>query len=691
MSNETLALGGVRLDWDEDGQPRSTTHRDVYYSVEDGLAESRHVFIDHNGLAERWRELATREDFVIGETGFGTGLNFLAAWRQWRESAPRSARLHVLSVERHPLFAEDLARALGAFPDLADLAGELLAAWPAAFARGLHRCHFDQGRVNLTLAFDEALPGLEAFLESRHPCHRAPRRGVDAWFLDGFAPACNPDMWRDEVLDTVAALSAPGATFATFTAAGVVRRALRDAGFEVEKVPGFGRKRDMLRGRLARPPVRPALADCPPSPYPDGHPHAWSLDTTNPPWTPDARRKPRVAVVGAGLAGCHAAPALAGRGFSVTLVDAEPEPAAGGSGNRQGVLYARPAPAATQASRFNLAALLFAQRHYASRWKSGAVGERCGVLHLALDEQDRKRQDALIEALRHPDLCEILDRTAASEVAGFPLPGGGLWYPGSGWLSPPAVCRRLLSESGVERRQAQVASLARPSEDAWRLVDDRGEVCLEAEIVVLACATGLARLEPTRELPVQPVRGQVSEFALERSDRANHLRLAICAEGYVSPAFEGRLSFGASFVPDDSATEARRVETAENLARLRRNVPGLVPDRVGTTDCDDRAALRCATPDRLPLVGPVPDIADMEARFALLRKNAQAAISAPGAWHRGLYVSAGYGSRGLAYIPLATESLVAQICGEPPPLDGELREALNPARFLIRELKRNRR
>jgi tRNA 5-methylaminomethyl-2-thiouridine biosynthesis bifunctional protein len=688
---ECLALDGTRLQWGEDGQPRSATHGDVYYSTEDGLAETRHVFIGQNDLADRWAELEPCDDFVIGETGFGTGLNFLAAWRLWRDAAPPGARLHFLSVERHPLAREDLARALAAFPELETLAARLIAAWPTAFARGLHRCRFDQGHVSLTLAFDEALAGLEAFLESQHPLHRAPRRGVNAWFLDGFAPARNPDMWRGELLDTVSALSAPGATFATFTAAGTVRRTLRNTGFEVNKVPGFGRKRDMLRGRLVRQPIHPDPKRFPPSPYPDGHPQAWSLDDTNSPLPAEFRSMTRVAVVGAGLAGCHAAAALADRGFNVTLIDAEREPASAGSGNRQGVLYARPTPGATQASRFNLAALLFAQRHYEPLWKAGGIGERCGVLHLALDERDRDKQGRLTEALKHPALCQTLDRASASEAAGFPLPCGGLWYPESGWLSPPVVCRRLLSGSRVERRQARITELAQPSDNAWQLVDDRGQVCMEAELVVLACGTGLAGFDPTRELPVQPVRGQVSEFPLEASDTAHALRLAICAEGYVSPVLENRLSFGASFVPGDTAIDTRPGETEENLDRLRRNVPELVPDRVSPNDCSDRAALRCATPDRLPLVGPVPDVAIMEARFALLRKNAQAAISAPGAWRRGLYVSAGYGSRGLAYIPLATEWLVAHICGEPPPMDGALREALNPARFLIRDLKRNRR
>jgi tRNA 5-methylaminomethyl-2-thiouridine biosynthesis bifunctional protein len=378
----------------------------------------------------------------------------------------------------------------------------------------------------------------------------------------------------------------------------------------------------------------------------------------------------------------------------VTLAEAAADVATGGSGNRQGVLYARPASGNTNASRFNLAALLFAQRHYGDLWLQPETGNRCGVLHLERDDRERGNQETLAEALHHAPLCRRLDQKTAGEVAGVPLPAGGLWYPGSGWLSPPAVCRQLLAGTDVRRQQAQVSALQRERGGAWLLLDAGGAVCAEADIVVLACATGIRKLEPTKALPVQPVRGQVSSLGLEASDSAGlagRLRIAICADGYVSPATDDQLSFGASFIPNETSTESRESETEENLQRLRTAVPGLVPESVTAADCTDRAGVRCATPDRLPLVGPVPDHALMEERFALLRKNARAAISAPGAWMPGLYVSAGYGSRGLAYVPLATEWLVAQICGEPPPMDRELGEALNPARFLIRDLKRNRR
>lgn len=683
----------ARILWDDDDQPRSADFEDIYFSTRDGLAESRHVYLDGNDLAARWRRLSDHDPFVIGETGFGTGLNFLAAWTLWRDSAPPAARLHYLGVEAFPLAPDDLDRALSAWPELKERAAALAAAYPACLAPGLHQLVFDAGRVRLTLALAEAATGLDAFLDSAHPRHRRPRRGVDAWFLDGFAPAKNPEMWRPAVLERLQALSAPGATFATFTAAGAVRRGLRDHGFEVRKAPGFGRKRDMLRGRLVRPATRPAAAEFPASPYPDGRPHAWHLIADAPP--PGAQT--RVAVIGGGLAGCHAARALARRGLSVTVFEAEPDLARGGSGNAQGVLYAKPAPGGGLAADFSLAALLFAQRHYRALWDRDdpCLGAACGVLHLAADEREAGGQATLVERLGAPALCRQLERSEAEDIAGVPLPAGGLWFPASGWLSPPAVCRALIA--GIEPadrplgvRQARVARLAPDPGGGWRLFDEQDRLLADAGHVVLACANALAGFAQCAALPVQPVRGQVSRVDTGRAPAAGRLRVALCAEGYVTPARDGRISFGASFHPGDAAVDTRAVEHAHNLARLRRNVPGLVPDDVIPEDCGGRAGLRCATPDRLPITGPVPDRDRMVERFALLRKNANAAIADAGAWHEGLWVSAGYGSKGLAYIPLASEWLASQIIGEPPPLGPELRVGLSPARFLIRDLKRGR-
>ncbi|MCL4801752.1 MAG: tRNA (5-methylaminomethyl-2-thiouridine)(34)-methyltransferase MnmD, partial [Burkholderiales bacterium] len=293
-------MNGEALDW-QDGQPYSRRFGDVYFSRESGLGETRHVFLEGNRLPERWARLARGARFAIGETGFGTGLNFCAAWALWARSAPADAILHYVSVERYPLARADLARALGAWPELVAHAEALLAQY-GVLAPGWHRFHFAGGRVMLTLAVGDAA---ERLGELAGRC--------DAWFLDGFAPARNPDIWSDAVLAAIAAHSFAGATLATYPCAGAVRRGLESAGFRTEKRPGFGRKRAMLAGALER--SAPARAPLPGS--------------------------RGAVVIGGGLAGAASAWSLARRGWRVTLLERRAALAEEASGNPQGVLYAR--------------------------------------------------------------------------------------------------------------------------------------------------------------------------------------------------------------------------------------------------------------------------------------------------------------------------------------------------------------
>src|SRR5689334_19499568 len=228
-----VTLPTATLERSESGTPYSSEFGDIYHSEAGGLAQARYVFLGGNDLPNRWRG---REAFTILETGFGLGLNFLAAWDAWRADPQRCARLHFASVERRPFDRAQLAQALAPFTELAPLATALERGWPAPLA-GFHRIHFDGGRVILTLLFGEAealLPQLVA--------------RPDAFFLDGFAPARNPGMWSPAVVRELARLAAPDATLATWTVAGGVRSALIDAGFSVEKRPGFAGKREMLAG-----------------------------------------------------------------------------------------------------------------------------------------------------------------------------------------------------------------------------------------------------------------------------------------------------------------------------------------------------------------------------------------------------------------------------------------------------------
>lgn len=214
-----------QIDWNEAGVPVSRRFDDPYYSLQDGLAETRHVFLHGNDLPAR-----LKDGFHIAELGFGTGLNLLAAWQAWRDAGIKGV-LHFTSFEAFPLEPAQMRKALEAFPVVAPLAEELLSALTP------HGANIADLRFKLiTGDARETLPAWSG--------------KADAWFLDGFSPAKNPELWDAALLAEVGKHTAPNGTFATYTAAGHVRRALGDAGFEVTRVAGFGRKRHMSRGVL---------------------------------------------------------------------------------------------------------------------------------------------------------------------------------------------------------------------------------------------------------------------------------------------------------------------------------------------------------------------------------------------------------------------------------------------------------
>jgi len=228
------SIDPARLIYSPDGTPVSETYGDVYHSSAGGHDQARHVFLSGNGLPERWRG---RESFSILETGFGLGLNFLATWLEWRSDPERSDSLQFISVEKHPFSASDLAAAYVAWPEFSALSAMLIDRWPPLVA-GEHLIELDGGKCLLRLVFGDASEQLSTL-----------DAAADAIYLDGFSPAKNPDLWSPELCRTLARLSSPGATLATWSVAGHVRQSLAAAGFVVEKRPGFASKRQMLVGR----------------------------------------------------------------------------------------------------------------------------------------------------------------------------------------------------------------------------------------------------------------------------------------------------------------------------------------------------------------------------------------------------------------------------------------------------------
>ena len=429
----------------QDGQPYSAEYGDIYFSSDSGLEETRHVFLQHNRLQPRWQALAAPH-FTIAETGFGTGLNFLCAWELWRKSAPKDACLHFISVERYPLTTAELQQALALWPQLAELSAALLQQY-RMLTPGWHRLEFDQGRVCLTLIIGDAqecLPQIKA--------------GVDAWFLDGFAPAKNPEMWQPALFVEMARLSKPGATFATFTSAGIVKRGLQQAGFEVQKTAGFGRKREMLCGEFHAASTQPVLSTAKTAIVKA----AGSLpDITS-------AAAPNAIVIGGGIAGTSSAHALATRGWHVTLIERHAAVAQEASGNPLGVLYPRLAGQDIVLSRLAMHGYLHTLRLLQRLGLAPEQYAQCGLLQTAYDARELVRCQAVAARQLPDELVRFVDTDEASRLAGFALHHPALHFPAAGWVDPVAFCGALAAHPNIRLVPTTQALKLIRTGHAWR-------------------------------------------------------------------------------------------------------------------------------------------------------------------------------------------------------------------------------
>lgn len=519
-----------QLDW-KDAAPHSRDRDDVYFSGE-GLSEKRAVFLQGCGLPEAW---AGRERFTVGELGFGTGLNFLALRELWRRHRPSpNARLDFLSFEGMLIGAGDAGRIHEAWPELGELSRELVARWPVR-ARGVQRIGFPDG-VTLTLFVDDISAALPQA-----------RGSVDAWFLDGFAPSKNAEMWSAEVMGQVARLSAPGARAATYTVAGDVRRNLEAAGFSVEKKPGHGRKKERLEASFARA----------------------ERELSAPPKS--------VLIIGAGIGGACTAKSFVERGCSVTVLDKASGPGSAASGNPLALVMPRLDAADGAEARGFVEAYLFARRFYDALRPDAAV--RVDAIHRPRGEKEQQR---FAKLLADPPLDERLLRPL--DLAD---PSAGLRHVGAIAVRPSVALPALLGGATL-RFNAGIASI---DGNRVRLVSRE---TLEADLVVVCSGMGLGDI---RGLPAPPLAGRLGQLEFAASSASPN---AVADGGYAVEAF-GHLVFGATFEPADGEPKISETARAENLATLARLRPGLEPGVI-----ESRAAIRATTPDRFPFAGASP-------------------------------------------------------------------------------------
>lgn len=663
------SISHAQLGWNEAGTPVSDQFDDVYFSNVNGLAETRYVFLEQNHLPQRWHH-DDQTRFVIAETGFGTGLNFLAVWQAFvafRHCNPSAKlkQLHFISFEKYPLSKNDLIQAHQAWPELAPFAQKLHQHYPLAIPE-CQRIVLDDGVITLDLWFGDIKDCLPKVATQEQGL-------VDAWFLDGFAPSKNPEMWNQGLFESMAKLAKNGCSCATFTAAGFVRRGLIEAGFAMQKVKGFGTKREMLAGRLREK-----------QPYTNIAPEFRFAATQG---------LQEVAIIGGGIASATLATTLARRGIAVTLYCADEKPAQGASGNRQGAVYPLLSGDHSSVSRVFAPAFLFARQFIEQAAEQISFDHAwCGVTQLMWDQKATEKLTSMLKGDFPEPLVHGLSAEQTNQQVGVPVDQASVHYPLGGWLCPAELTQGLLNTL------AQAGKLSAhyhtpidaltwlPETQQWQL--HSGDKVMQHQSVVIASGHQFDCVAQTADLPLGKVKGQVSH--IPTTDTLSKINSVLCYDGYMTPVSQqnGQHCIGASYDRQNLTLTFDAQAQQENAQKLIRCLAEQTwPLEVDVSGNQSRQGVRCVSRDHLPLVGNIGELTKITEQY---RELAQQPEAEPIALYPQLYAFAGLGSRGLSSAPLMAELLASQICGDPLPLSVDLLEQLHPCRMWVRKLRKGK-
>jgi len=643
--NRVEPVQAAKIRWQDD-TAYSEVFDDIYFSTDNGIEETRYVFLQQNDLPAAWQQ---QSDFTILETGFGTGLNFFCVLDQWLQTAADTARLHYVSVEKYPLTKTDFEKLATVWPQYKDCIDEIVFQYPP-LVTGFHQLRLFGGRVSLLLLLGDALTQL-----SQLQCK------ADACFLDGFSPSKNQSMWSAKLFQQLARLMKPGGTISTFTAVGDVRRGLQQAGFEMQKVDAFGQKRHMLSGKYKGDDI-------------SGRSAPWFHH----PISPQEGR--HAVVIGAGISGLSTAISLLKAGWQVTVIEKSDKVASGASGNPAGVVMPRLDKQQSADAVFYWQAFYCALNSLREFERQGIdCGlTASGVLQLenSLDEQDWPAE-----------FLTAIDRQQAQQKAGIAVKHAARWLPQAIFIEPALLCRNLYQtfKNKIQFEfNSEITALQRNAE-RWSLITN--QAVINADVVVICNAEAANQFEQTSFLPVQPVRGQISW--IKQPDFSKRLKAVICDRGYLIPAGD-KLVLGASFDRDDTDTQLRMSDHEENLARVN---AGLDDAEQLSADNDQvwhgRASVRAMSPDRMPLAGAVPNVEFYQQHYHDLARGRAPDRYPAARYQPGLYINACHGSRGLTSSFLSADILLALIKQTPIPVSTEVLQRLHPGRFQIRQLLRN--
>ncbi|GBF39029.1 bifunctional tRNA (5-methylaminomethyl-2-thiouridine)(34)-methyltransferase MnmD/FAD-dependent 5-carboxymethylaminomethyl-2-thiouridine(34) oxidoreductase MnmC [Leptospira johnsonii] len=642
------------IDWKENGTPVSREFDDIYFSPENGLEETKHVFIQGNKLEERLSSSQTHHVFSILELGFGTGLNFFAAWQVWRNCKNNSnvRVLRFVSFEKYPLESNDIRKAISAFPEL----GELLEVFLEKYKLLIPGCN--------TFLFEKENLVLDLWIGDATQCLPETSGKFDAFFLDGFAPSKNPELWGENISIQIKRLSNKNATFATFTVARSVKDCLSSAGFTLSKIPGYGRKREMLIGVYES------------EPEPDSN------------LIPFLRRKfpfdqipEKVSVLGGGLAGASIARALAWRGIQVEVWD------------DLGALRASSVPMAvshphitkvkTPTSLWTLRCLGNSIRRYSDLLPNDSY-QISGTLQLSGEDLPWAR---LEEGQNAHSLSKELAELKPELGENYPENAKGIFYPSGFWTDTPLLAQKLLDHPNILLKQGKVSSISFEKEE-WTLFSENKETLCKTEVLILANSFGIESLlqDLWKESPfsLRAVRGQLE--ILEDPNIDSEKDPIRVGDKYLTPSKKGIRVNGSTFNEFELDPEPREKDREEILEYSQRTFLGVNWEQIKVRS--EFVGIRSQTPDRFPILGPIHSPEPFRKIYSGMglpkNRKKEFPFLEP---QKNLFVFGGLGSRGVLSSLLGGEILAEILLNEPLSIENSLYSSLHPARFLYRKIR----
>ena len=647
------------ISWKRNKTPYSKQFNDIYYDTEDGLFESSHVFIKGANIDKKWSK---KNAFFIGEIGFGTGLNFLNTWRTWLESKNKPSKIFYIAIEGYPIKKSDFKNCLHNFPILKTLQHKLIESYPKP-EEGIHKLFFENGSVVLTLLYGSVLPMLKTM-----------DKKVDAWFLDGFSPEKNKDMWESEVINEIQKLSKFGTSIATYSVASLIRRRLEQAKFKIMKRKGTKHKKFVLNGTFIGTPSQSNLMP-------------WFKLTNS-----IYKDKPSAVIVGGGIAGTNLAYALKKRSINITLIDQSDSIANLASSSPRAILEPRIIASNSLENKFFGLAWSNAIKLINEIEQKGfnLSKENSASLHVAFNSILSRKYNNLISSKIYPNkFASLVNCVEASKLSGFDIRHNCLHIPDSITLSPKEFCEALVY--GIRRiMNTKVKKLIRKN-NTWELRNELDETIITADMVFIAMGINSLQIGQTKNLPINAKAGQVT--ALKSNKTSQMLKTIVSGGCYITPSYKGLHHIGATYdnlyydADEELNLKVNSEADNKNINNANRILPSLL-------DCLDKhkpkswSGIRCTTVDHLPIAGPLPNENKYLSNYKDIKHGRKYVLYPDANYHPGLFILTGLGSRGLLTAPLLSETIVSIAMGENLSIPYEFIPLFHPGRFIIRNLKK---